>query len=128
MTFFDCVYFKVTKFYTKAEGEFSGFSGLCVLALMHFFNIFTLFLVICLILQRNLPTPSWSVVLLAIALIFANGVRYYRIDFSVFQGQWDGMEVRRRNMLRRMVSIYIAGSTIVCLFLDIYFGDKHFHN
>jgi len=128
MTFFDCVYFRVNKFYWKEEGKFSGFNGLSVLALMQGFNIFGLFLVICIILRQSPHIPSWSVVLLFIALIFANGIRYYRIDFSIFQGKWDRMDERRRSMLNRMVSIYIAGSTIVCLILTIYVGDKSIYN
>jgi hypothetical protein len=126
MTFFDCVYFKATKFYAKEEGQFSGVLALCVIALMHWFNIFTLSLVICIILRQKPNIPSWSVFLLSIALLFANGVRYYHIDFSVFQAKCDGMDQNRRNMLNRLVSIYIAGSIIICFILTIYVGDKKF--
>jgi formate hydrogenlyase subunit 3/multisubunit Na+/H+ antiporter MnhD subunit len=127
MTFFDCVYLKVSKFYSSANNEkLSGFPGLFVVAGMQSLNIFTVFLIICIILQQNPHIPSWSLLLLYIALIFTNGIRYFRIDFSIFQEKWDGIAERKRNRLNRFVSIYIAGSSVVCLILDIYIGGKKF--
>ena len=127
MTFFDCVYLKVSKFYASANNEkLSGFPGLFVLALMQSFNIFTFFLITCIILQQKPQIPRWSLLLLIVVLAFANGVRYYRIDFSVFQEKWDGNPEKKRNMLSRFVSIYIAASSIVCIILVIYVGGKKF--
>ena len=55
MTFFDCDYLKVSKFYSSAnKEESSGYSGLTVLALIQMFNIATLFFIICIILQVHL--------------------------------------------------------------------------
>lgn len=127
MTFFDCVYLKVSKFYSSAnKEELSGFPGLFVVAFMQSCNIFTVFLIVCIILQQKQYLPPWSLLLLTIALVFANGIRYYRIDFSIFQEKWDGNTEKKRNLLNRMVSIYIAGSTIVCIILVIYVGGKKF--
>jgi hypothetical protein len=127
MTFFDCVYLKVSKFYSSANKEkLSGFPGLFVLALMQAFNIFTVFLIVCIILQQKPHISRWSLLLLILVLAFANGTKYYRIDFSIFQAKWDGNTEKKRNLLNRMVSIYIAGSTIVCIILVIYVGGKKF--
>src|SRR5580700_8996214 len=106
MTFFDCVYLRVSKFYSVAnKEELSGFSGLFVVAGMQMFNISTLFFIICLIVKQKPHLPSWSLVLLYIALVFANGFRYYRIDFSIFQEKWGGNTEKKRNMLSRIISI-----------------------
>jgi hypothetical protein len=127
MTFFDCVYLKVSKFYSSAEKEeLSGYSGLFVLTLMHFFNISALFFIICIILQVNPPLPTWAFLLLAGALLFANGAKYYSIDFSILQEKWQGIAEEKRNRLNRLVSIYIVGSTTVCLILLIYIGGRKF--
>jgi hypothetical protein len=127
VTFFDCVYLKVSKFYSSAnKEELSGYTGLFVLALMQMFNISTLFFIICIILQTNPPLPFWSFLLLEAVLVFANGVRYYRIDFSIFQEKWEGIAEEKRNMLSRLVSIYIAGSTIVWLIFLIYLGGMKY--
>ena len=104
MTFFDCIYLRVSKFYSSAEKkELSGFSGLFVLALMHVFNISSLFFIVCIILQANPPLPSWSFLLLGVALLFANGIKYYRIDFSTLQEKWEGITEEKRNVLNRLV-------------------------
>jgi hypothetical protein len=128
MTFFDCVYMKVAKYYTKAEkkDDIDGWTGLLVLALMQSFNIFSLFLIFCIGLQLKLPLPSWSLLLLSVALLFANGTRYYRIDFSFFQVQWEEMAEKRKSMLNSLVPIYIVGSIVVCLILVIYVGEKKY--
>jgi hypothetical protein len=128
MTFFDCVYLKVSKFYTKAEKkeEISGYSGLLVLSLMQFFNIFTLFLIFCLILQQKPPLPSWAVLLFSFALVFVNGIRYYHMNFSFLQEKWDEIAEKKRNTLNSLVSIYIVGSTILWVILLVYVGNKKY--
>jgi hypothetical protein len=120
MTFFDCVYLKVSKFYSSANKEqLSGFPGLFVVAGMQMLNVFTIFTIVCVIVQQKLALHKWWLILLYLVLIFANGIRYYRIDFSIFQEKWDGNTEKKRNMLSAIVSIYIAGSVIVWLILLI---------
>jgi hypothetical protein len=127
MTFFDCVYLKVSKFYSKAEKkDLSGFDGLVVLALMQFLNIFTLFLIFCIIFHHKPRFPGWSVVLLEFALMFANGVRYYSISFSSLQEKWDEVPEKRKNIQNILVPVYITGSIILCLILAVYVGDKNY--
>jgi hypothetical protein len=124
MTFFDCVYLKVAKFYSRKKESMDGFSGLFVLALMQSFNIVALFLIICLVFRKNVPLPPWSFVLLSIILIFANGVRYYSIDFSTLDQKWEEIGEKKRSKMNQIISIYVAGSTIIWLILLIYTGGR----
>jgi FtsH-binding integral membrane protein len=127
MTFFDCIYLKVSKFYSRAEKkEISGFSGLAVLGLMQSLNVFTLFLIYCVLAQQKPPIPSWWVALLIIALIFANGTRYYSISLSSLQEKWDEIAEKWKNILNSLVSIYIVGSTILWVILLVYVGNKKY--
>jgi hypothetical protein len=127
MTFFDCVYLKVSKFYSSAEKEeLSGYSGLFVLGTLQMFNVSTFFLIICLIVQEKPSLPSWSFLLVGVISVFANGFRYYKIAFSTLQEKWDGFAERKRKMINRIMTIYIVGSTLIWLFLIIYVGGKKF--
>jgi len=127
MRFFDCLYLKVSKFYSKTEKhEINGFTGLTVLALMQSLNIFTLFNIYCILVQHKLSIPSWSLALLILALMFANGTRYYKITFSSLQEKWEQIGDRKRNRLNKLVSVYIVGSITICLIFVIYIGDKKY--
>ena len=124
MTFFDCVYLKVSKFYSSAEKEeLSGFSGLFVLATLQMFNLSSLFFIICLILKEKPNLPRWWILALGVISLFVNGFKYYRIDFSTLQEQWDGLAERKRKMINRIMAIYIVVSTIVLFILAISVGS-----
>jgi hypothetical protein len=93
---------------------------------MQSFNIFALFLILCVILQEKPPIPSWSFLLLSIALLFGNGIRYYRISFSLLQEKWDTLAEKKKNILNGLVPAYITGSIIVWLILLIYVVNKKY--
>ena len=127
MTFFDCVYYKVSNFYAKAEKKDNdGLSGLAIVALMQSLNIFTLFNTYCILVQQKIPLPSWSLALLILALTFANGTRYYKITFSSLQEKWEQIGERKRNILNNFVTVYIIGSISICLIIVIYLGGKKY--
>lgn len=127
MTFFDCVYLQVSKFYSSAEKEeLSGFSGLFVLATLQMFNVSSMFLVICLIAQEKPLLPSWWMLALGVISLLVNGFKYYKIGFPNLQETWDSFDERKRMMIKRIMAIYIVGSTIVWLSVVIYFGSKKF--
>jgi hypothetical protein len=127
MTFFDCVYLKVSKYYSKAENEeLNGFSALFVIGTLQMFNVSTLFLIICLIIQEKPPLPSWSFLSVGIVSVFVNGFKYYKISFSTLQEGWDSLSEQKKTLINRLMAIYIVGSTILWFFIIIYFGGKKF--
>ena len=127
MTFFDCVYLRVSKFYASAEKEkLNGINGLVVVALMQSVNILTIFLTVCIILVLKFPFPPFSLLLLYIVLFFANGVRYYNIDFQELQRKWDANNEKKQYLLTQLVRLYIIFSSIVCFSLVLYVANKKY--
>jgi hypothetical protein len=88
MNFFDCIYLNVSELHARKMEDISGFSALAVIAGVQVINVFSLYLIVCLIMQKKFPVPAWFLLLLYFLLIFLNGLRYYKIDFSTLREQW----------------------------------------
>jgi hypothetical protein len=125
MTFFDCIYLNVSKFYSKANNEkFSGFYGLSILALAQFFNIFSLVICVGAVLHEKFSMPKWSAVVAVLLLLFVNGIRYYHTEPDTLQTEWQGFTEKKRKIWSTMMFIYIFGSVGIGLFLAAYFSNK----
>jgi formate hydrogenlyase subunit 3/multisubunit Na+/H+ antiporter MnhD subunit len=124
MDFFDYVYYKSCKFYAKTDEEGSGISGLAVIALMEGFNIFTIFILVCLFLQKKFHLGKLSMIVFAILLLIANGIRYNKLNYGVLKERWDNEDENIRGRKGRLVVLYIIGSAILCVGLAIYIGSK----
>ena len=109
LRFFDYVYYRSSKFYFDNKGTNSKISGLCIIVIMHLFNISILFFLYC-IVSKTKPFISKSIIIFLLVFFFLlDGIRYNKLNYNILSDRWkDELHANKRGTL---VLLYIIGST-----------------
>jgi hypothetical protein len=124
LEFFDYVYYKSVKFYSKTDKAGAGITGLSVMSLMHFCNIYSIFMVVCLLVNKNIDVGKLSVLALLALLLIANFIRYNKLTYGLLKERWDNEDKKLKRRKGWLVVLYICSSFIMCFGLAIYLGGK----
>ena len=120
--FFDYVYYRSSKFYFDNKGTSSKISGLCVIVLMHVFNVGILFFLYCAI-SKTKPLIRVPIILFTLIFFFLlDGVRYNKLNYEILFDKWKNEPYPHKK--GALVIIYIISSSIVFFGLAIYLGTK----
>jgi hypothetical protein len=120
-SFFDYVYFTISKFYSNYE-KAAETSALLILTLMQVFDISIIYFLICLFLHKNYHANALPSIILYIIILMLNGRRYNKMDFNLLSERCEKDKYANRKGILAMS--YIVGSTILFLGLAAYLGNK----
>lgn len=124
MDLFDYVYYKACDFYSNYGGSSPKFSGFVVVAMMQYFNLYAIYLLICILLHKKFNEGIITDLIIGILLLIFNGVRYNKKNYDLLKQKWKDEDVRIKLKRRRLVTAYVIISTIICIGLTIYLGSK----
>ncbi len=123
LRFFDYIQYRVCGFYLKHHGTSPEGTSMVVVSLMQLLNIFSIFEIFCIIQRKNYPLSTPVILLFVILLIFLNGRRYYKFDYSTLKDKWlesEGIEKTRKGYL---IVLYVVLSIVLSIGLAIYLGS-----
>ena len=122
--FFDYVYYKSCKLYTKRNPDGAGLSGLAIIAGLQTFNLMTILFLITIILERKIIVIKLLFIGLYILLLILNGIRYNKFTYAILKEKWDNEEENKKIKGQLLVLLYISGTAIMFLGLAIYIGGS----
>ncbi len=96
-----------------------------VVSLMQFLNIFSIYDLLGLIIQKKLHIGKWTILIIIILLIFLNSRRYYKFDYTMLKDKWAESEGKEKTKKGYLIVLYIVASTVICVALTIYVGSKN---
>lgn len=122
--FFDYAYYRICKAYYKTRDSNPKIAGLCIITLMHFFNILSLFCLFCISIHEKIYINKLLALLVILTLMILNGIHYNKFHYGILQDRWQ--EEDRETQVRKggMVVAYIILSTVIGIGLAIYLGSK----
>jgi hypothetical protein len=125
MIFFDYLYYKASKFYARYDRDGAGISGVIIVALMQWLNIFSVYLIIRLIRDQPIGASRLIVVLSCIFLLIMNGIRYSRLNRRGLRERWDGETENKRARGNLLIVFYVFLSFALTVALTAYIGDRN---
>jgi glucan phosphoethanolaminetransferase (alkaline phosphatase superfamily) len=126
LTFFDYLYYAVCDFYSKRGEKEPRFTALLISALMHSFNLLSILFFISLITQSKIGINKFYAVIMTLALIILNGIRYNKYNYDVMKEKWGNEEESKKKKKAFIIVLYVILSTVLFFWLAIYLGSKRF--
>ena len=121
--FFDYVFYRVCKAYSKTKDSSPDGAAVAVVTLMQLFNIISLFDLFGIIKQHKYSTLFFELACGGCLLIF-NYIRYIYLEtnnFRIMDAKWGNENHSFEKGI--LTFIYIVGSSILVLILSIYLGN-----
>lgn len=124
LNFFDYTYYRVCKAYYKTKDSNPRIAGLCIITLMHFFNILSVFCLFCISIQKKIYINKILALFVILILMILNGIRYNKLHYGILQEKWQNENADIQTKKGVMVLAYILLSTVAGIGLAIYLGSK----
>jgi|GEM_PF-2522279 len=124
LRFFDYVQYRVCEFHSSHKGSNPEISGICVVSMMQYFNLFSVYEIFCIVQQKKYHFNKFLLLLPIILLLVINIRRYSKFDYSLLKEKWSEFDGKQKTKKSLSVLAYITLSTVICLWLAIYLGTK----
>jgi hypothetical protein len=124
MRFFNYLYCKTCAFYFKYNDSSPKIAALLVVVGMQVFNAFSLFFLLCVIMQRRIAPNKLLTVFIFLIFLVANGFWFNKYHYEVLKERWQNEKESSKNIRQFLVVSYIVLSTVLFFGLAIYLGSK----
>ena len=116
-TFFDYLFYSVSKLYSKANNNNHEFAAVCVVSLMQTLNLFCFYY---LLVQDRSLINKYFVGILFIALLVFNYIRYIYKETRSYKILDEKIDKTKKQKKGIIAILYIILSFVLCLALVIY--------
>lgn len=121
---FDYVYYTICVFYDKNRGSSPGVTALLIIAMLQFFNLFTLLFLIEIILSQKISINNLTIVTCGLLLLVWNGFRYNKFNYDILKEKWKNETTTQKKKKKNYVLFYLILSVVSVFALAIYVGSK----
>jgi membrane protein insertase Oxa1/YidC/SpoIIIJ len=123
LIFFDYLYYGSRKIYSKYESG-AGFHAIVLIALTQVLNIFTVYLIYCVIAETRVNMNKLTFLALYFSVLILNVVRYSKLDPELIKEKWENKKEKQKITMRALLVIYIFLSFALSIGLAIYIGNR----
>jgi len=123
LKFFDYLYYGARKIYSKYERG-SGFHAIALIALTQALNIFTVYLLYCVITETRVNMNKLTFLILLFSILILNIVRYSKLDPELIKEKWEKKNEKQKITMRALLVIYVFLSFALSIGLAIYIGNR----